>query len=298
MTERSGFHSENPQVAEVLYRFPTLTYLLGNVAQETVTDKRDESSKTKYILQEGSGMFGLTNPEDAMEWKGIFNHVIGSVRNVYFISQKLQSLTEEQRQKFADLGYDHNSLTTLDPDSLRDFMFISHAGRRMADEHTWYAIHLPPQKDPQNQRPQDHSYLYTMEILESMDASQQLKDLMRVEDHVHEVEGAKEGRIKNVVDNILTYCDWTYGQTPTPLDVRFQGLRASGRQSNEILDILETVGTNFENALKKVLGENIYDQMANTDPFPGEVEIRTAYAASAGLTLAQIYPDFAAKYAA
>lgn len=298
MTERPGSNPENLQSAEIITRFPTIRFLLGDVARQSVVNSRDGTAKSKFILQEGSGMFGLKNPEDAMEWKGIFNHVIGSVRNVYFISQKLQSLTDEQKQQFADLGYDHNSLATLNPDSLRDFMFISHAGRRKADEHAWYAVHLPPQKDPQNQRPNDHSYLYTMEILESMDASQELKDLMRVEDHVHEVEGAKEGRIKDVVDNILTYCDWTYGQAPTPLAVRFQGLRASGRQSNEILDILETVGTNFENALKEVLGDDIYDQMANTEPFPGEIEIRTAYASSAGLTLSEVYPDFAQKYAA
>ena len=293
------FNVENFQVVEVLRRFPTLCYLLGKVTDEPQNSKTlpDSTQRPIFYLVEGSDMFGLKNPEDAIEWKGIFNHVIGSVRNINFISQKLASATEEQKQRLAEIGYDRLSLDTLDPNLLRNFMFISHAGRRKTDEHALYGIHEAPKKDSQNLRPADHSYLYTMEILEESGTSQQLKDLMKVEDHVYEVEGAKDGRIKNIVDNILTYCDWTYGQEPTPLDVRFRGLRQSRRQSEEILNILEACGTNFENALKEVFGPNIYDQMANADPFPGEKEVREAYAASAGLTLAQVYPDFAAKYA-
>lgn len=238
-------------------------------------------------------MFGLTSPEEVMEWRGIFNHIVGSVRNVQFIAEKIVGVTQEQKQKLVDRGYNPASIDSLDSQLLTNFMFISHAGRRKADEHAWYGIHEAPVQDPNNEDPTGHSYYYTLEILEKAYAPDVLIELMRVEDHHYEVAAMQSGINPNVVDNILTYCDWTYGQAPVPLAERFKGLRASGRQTEEILDILETAGTNFENALKEVFGEDIYDQMAASGPFDGEKEIREAYAASAGLTLAEVYPDFA-----
>ncbi len=295
----SRFNVENPQVVEVLHKFPTLCYLLGNVTdQPQTTDARPDNVQRPVFFQtEGSSMFGLKNPEDAMRWKGIFNHIAGSIRNIQFISQKLANATEEQKQKFASLGFDKSSIDTVDPQLLVDFMFISHAGRRIADEHAWHGIHNAPQ-DPRSVNPTDHSYLYTMELLKEFGADQKLLYLMKVEDHEYEVEAGKDGINRDIADNILTYCDWTFNQKPTTLTERFQGLRQSGRQSKEVLDVLETAGTNFENALKEVFGQGIYEQMANADPFPGEKEVREAYAASAGLTLAEVYPDFATQYAA
>lgn len=294
MTERTN--PSEKLSAEVLSKFPTLKYLLGSSQERVVQDNRDGNSKTKHVMTEGSGMFGLKNPEEAIEWKGIFNHVIGSVRNVDFITAKLSASSEEQKQTLVDHGFDRRTIDNLDPSLLQDFMFISHAGRRIADEHAWYGIHASPLQDPNDADRTNHSYLYTVEILKREGASHKLIELMRVEDHVFEVSAMRTGVNPHVEDNILTYCDWTYGQEPTPLATRFEGLRKSGRQSPEILDILQTAGTNFENALKAAFGEDIYERMAKTAPFPREIEIRKAYAASAGLTLKEVYPDFEAKY--
>lgn len=291
MSERQG--RENSQGAEVIKRFPTLGYLLGRVQSQTVTDLRDGKTKEEHIAVEGSAMFSLENKYDALQWKGIFNHIVGSVRNVNFIAGKLASTTADEKQALAARGFNLQSIETLDPKLLEGFMFVSHAGRRLADEHAWYGIHPSPKGDPQDQDKPHHSYLYTMEILEKAGASPELVELMRVEDHTREVDLMRPGINPNVVDNILTYCDWTFGQEPTSLAERFEGLRKSGRQSPEILEILETAGTNFENALKAAFGQDIYEQMASTPPFPGEIEIRTAYAASAGLSLSDIYPNFA-----
>lgn len=287
---------ENALAKEALHSFPALCYLLGNTSVRKVTDSRDGKVKRKPVLGErnhdGSAMFGLKTPEEAIEWRGIANHIFGSVRNVDFLSQLFAQATDAQKEQMAKLGFDRASMDAVDPTLLQSFQFISHAGRRKADEHAWYGLHRSPEGDLHNYDKPHHSFLYTLEILERAKADPKLIDLLRVENHYFEVDAMRPGINPNVVDSILTYGDWTFNQKPTSLVERFEGLRKSGRQSLEILDLLESAGTNFENALKNVFGLDIFDRMANTPPFPGELEIRTAYAASAGLTLHQIYPDF------
>ncbi len=85
------YRVDNPDVIETLKKFPVLSYLLGSVSEKTFENNR--------TVTEGSAMFGLTNPQDAMRWKGIFTHITGASRHVYFLSDKIAHATPTQKQK-------------------------------------------------------------------------------------------------------------------------------------------------------------------------------------------------------
>jgi len=120
---------------ETLHEHPNLRFLLGNVNPEPAALKKlpDGSTRFVYSLTEGSGMFGLKNPDDAIEWRGIFNHSIGTSRQVYYLADRLSKLPNYRVQLFGERRYNVPSLITIRPLILRDFMFITHAGRRIWD---------------------------------------------------------------------------------------------------------------------------------------------------------------------
>lgn len=282
------FRVSNPDVQETLRAYPTLCYLLGSVTQtpQTEDQRPDGVVRSIHFLVEGSGMFGLTHAADAERWKGIFNHIMGTARQVFFLSEQLLRLTLDQKQQFNKLGFDINSLNELNPELLRNFMFISHAGRRQSDERTWHGLN-------DNVHPEGDSGVTTLALLKSYNADPVLVNLMRVETHAHHLAVAgKKGFLPNIVDNILTYCDWTFGQQPNTLTERFVGLRKSRRQPEEILNVLESCGNRFEAALKQVLGNDIFDRMINAGPYDWETQIRKAYSASSGLTLEELFPTY------
>lgn len=120
---------------------------------------------------------------------------------------------------------------------------------------------------------------------------------MKVETHAYHLAVAgKEGFLPNLVGNILTYCDWTFGQQPNTLRERFVGLRKSGRQPEEILDVLEAYGNRFESTLKQVLGNDIFDRMTTAGPYDWETQIRSAYCSSSGLTLQAVFPGYVNQF--
>lgn len=285
----SRFGVKNESVRETLYEFPTLSYLLGNVTHGTkASDSRpDGVFRNVYFLTEGSGMYGLKKPEDAARWKGIFNHVMGTARHVTYLTDELSEMSENQLQKWQELGFDAHSFKGLNTAVLRDFFFISHAGRRQMDEKVWHS----PQDKAHPIAPADSGLLTTM-LLKKQKAHPFLIDLMRVENHAdHLAEAGENGFMTNALDNILTYCDWTYGQRPTPLKDRFEGLKNSGRQKVEVLNVLERSGTTFENGLKKTLGDDIYDRMTTKAPYDWEYKIREGYCASSGISPAETFPE-------
>ena len=283
---------KHPEVSNVLLKYPTLKFLLGEVTSEVQTqDSRpDGVIRPVYYLTKDSGMFGLENKDDAMRWKGIFNHIIGSARQVYWLSEKLNNLTQEQKQQFANLGFDTSSFDEIDPELLRNFMFISHAGRRITDETTWHELKDEPhgETDPGTA---------TVNLLKEMKANQVFLDLMRVEMHADHLVKAGENKLfPNIIDNILTYCDWTFGQKPNTLEERFIALEKSKRAPPEILAILKECGLSFELALKQVLGENIWQEMILAGPYDWETEIRKAYCAPSGLNLQEAFPAYLNQY--
>lgn len=275
-----------PGVKEVLHAYPTLCYLLGIVTTEPQTSdtRPDGVERPVYFLTEGSGMFDLKNKEDAMRWRGIFNHIMGTARQVYFLADRLSQLTSTQKQQLEGIGFDINSLSDVDPLLLRDFMFISHAGRRQMDEYNWHGLR-------DNTHPSGNSYTNTIHLLQAYNASSDLIKLMRTENHEYEVgAGNEHGLLPDVSDNILTYCDWTFGQKPNTLQERFDELRKNKRLPIEMLYTLESYGQEFENALKQVAGRDIFDSMIHAGHYLWETQIRKAYAVSSGLTLEELFP--------
>lgn len=257
---KERYRVRNPKVQEALHAFPTLCYLLGEVtAGPQTTDTRpDGKLRPVYFLMSGSGMFGLENADDAMRWKVIFNHIVGTARQVQFLSERFTHLSPGQRKIFADSGFDTESITNIDPILLTQFQLISHAGRRQTDERTWHNLN-------DNAHPPGDSNDTTVALLSQEAAPLSLLDLMRIEYHTYLLQSAAEtGQLPNLIDNILTYCDWTYGQQPQTLKSRFDSLRASGRSDVNILNGLEQVGNAFEQILLHVFGEDLANDMAKT----------------------------------
>lgn len=281
------------QVKEILHEFPSLQFLLGNVSQEPVgRDKQpDGIDRPIYFLTEGSGMFGLKNPDDAMRWRGIFNHIMGTARQVYYLADRLTQLSSEHIQALGDRGFDMSTLSGINPRTLRDFMFVFHAGRRQSDEYTRHGLR-------DTAHPTGDSGINTYQLLKKEGAPQLFLDLMRVEMHADHLAASAARYIyfPDLIDNVLTYPDWTFGQTPNTLAERFVELRQKEREPPGILDILEQCGTTFETAVKDIVDPNIFTQMTHAGPYDWETKIRQAYCAPSGLTLDAVFPGYIAQY--
>jgi hypothetical protein len=280
------FDVNDEKTRETLYEFPTLCYLLGKVTDKPQgKDSRPDGVERQILyLTNGSGLFGLKNLEDAQRWKGIFNHIVGSARQVYFLSQKLLSLDDKQEEELIYSGFDMNSLRGIDPKFLRDFMFVSHAGRRQIDERDWHNL-----KDESH--PKGDSESLTFKLLKIENTPIKFTNFLKVENHEFLKVLGKRGHFVDIPTNILTYCDWTFGQEPVTLEDRFKSLRSSKRQPPEILDILEKCGNYFEKGLKKTLGPDFFAQMSQAY-YPWETEIRKAYCSPSGSDMKTLFPNY------
>jgi len=291
-TSTKRYEVTHPLVIETLHEFPALRFLLGNVTSESmgVDNRPDGVSRPVYFLTEGSGMFGLKNPDDAMRWRGIFNHILGTARQVYYLADRLSRLPNRQIQALGEQGYYIPSLVTIRPNDLRDFMFVSHAGRRQMDEYAWHGL-----RDAVHST--GDSGINTYQLLQKEGAPALFLDLMRVEMHAdHLIQSARGDHFPDMSDNVLTYPDWTFGQAPTTLTERFAGLRKSGRADPEILDALERCGTSFELILRKIVDPDIFVHMTHAGPYDWETKIRQAYCVPSGLTLKAVFPGYIAQY--
>ena len=284
---------KKPEVQEALQEHPTLSYLLGRVTAESqgMDNRPDGVLRPVYFLEEGSAMFALEKKDDAMRWKGIFNHIMETARQVYYLSTILKDLSPEQRQQLTDLGFDLSSFNEVEPELLRDFMFISHSGRRSTDETTWHNLKndgVHGEIDPGRA---------TFNHLRALKASPIFLDLMRVEKHADHLAKVREKTIfPDIIDNLLTYPDWTFGQSPNTLQDRFIGLRRSQRAAPEILDLLEKCGLTFEKALQEVVSPTIWQKMTSAGPFAWETQIRKAYCAPSGLTVQETFPGYLQQF--
>jgi len=276
----------NPDVVEILHDYPVLVNLLGKVSSQPCGVEMGQAGKKRpyWVVEEGSGMFGLSEPEDALKWKGIFNHILGSARHVYYLATKLAHASPSQKEALRVLGYDVSDLSSLDPDLLRDHKLIDHAGRRQSDEFHWYGLRG-------SAHPSSNSEQNTVSLLQKNGMNSYFVDLMREEDHTYLTDVGKNGRIPSIVYNILTYGDWTYGQCPMELSERFKDLRKSKRITTVSPDKLERIGTNFESDLKEVFGGQIIDDMKHAKPYDWEIQIRNAYASSASLKAEDVFPS-------
>lgn len=286
------YNLKNPEALEVLQKYPSLVYLLGKVTEspQGKDNRPDNVLRPYYLLEEGSGMFALENKDDAERWSGIFNHIMGTARQVYYLAEILSLLPEEKIKQFADFGLDISSFKKINPELLRDFMFISHSGRRKTDEKVWHNLNDTAhcEIDP-GKATAKHLYKYKAPPI--------FLALMRIEDHEKYLAADKnQSSFPNLIDNILTYCDWTFGQTPNSLAERFAGLRKSQRTTPATLDILERCGSNFETALKQIVSPDIWQKMTTAGPFNWETEIRRAYCAPSGVSLGEAFPNYLKQF--
>lgn len=281
------FGVDHPQVQTTLRQFPTLCYLLGEVTPEA---QIHENRQPIHFLKSGSGMFGLKIPEDARRWRGIFNHIAGSTSDVYSLSVKLSQLTDEQRQQFADQGYDHSSFDKLNPELMRDFFFISHAGRRQADEFNWHGLR-------DSAHPSGDSYQNTSGLLEAYHADPFFIETESLDNPDYLVAQAGDRKIlPQIQDTIGSYCDWRYGQSLVTLKERFIGMRESKRLPEDVLDVLEQCGTHFEQTLRKIFGEGFYEGIITHLPYAWETQLRKAYCASSGILPKETFPEYFERF--
>lgn len=282
---------ENGLTREVLHEFPTLCYLLGTTTTtpQTTDSRPDGVTRNIFFLTEGSGMFGLTHPDDAMRWRGIFNHVLGTTRQVYYLTQRMMELDEDEKAAFGNHGFDTATFDEIDPDLMRRFFLVSHAGRRRSDEKAWHGLN----DDIHDQLDAGDA---SLGILKAEDAGDAIIELMRIEAHSDLLSRTTAlGQFPNIVDNVLTYSDWTYGQTPQSLQARFEGLRKNQRQPKETLDVFEKAANHFEQSLVEILGSDVSTKMAN-EPYSWEERIRRAYCAPSGITMPKAFPDYCARF--
>lgn len=291
MSENPIYIVENSITSEAINRHPALSNMLGTVSESPQRRKtgRDGIERDVYYVTEGSAMYGLSIPDDAVEWSGIFNHVAGNARNLDYLSRIIAGLTNEQKEQFVGLGYSLDSIDSISPDLLVEFTLgYSHSGRRRADETKRYsltdAVHTSP--DPETS---------TLDYLRNNKAPAEILELMKAENHQFILGESKEGSNGiNIVYRILEYCDWRYNQKPITLKERFDGLRASQRLSDDDLNRLEQIGIEFENDLIGILGQEVIDAM-NNHVWEDEALIREGYCASAGLEMSTVFPEFAQR---
>jgi hypothetical protein len=284
---------ENTDVLEVLKQHPVLCCLLGSVIDQSLgRDPRpDGIERPYYILQEGSGLFGLKNKDDAMRWKGIFNHTIGSARLVEKTATVLSQLSEEQTRQFEERGYDIDSFQKINPQLLRDFMFVTHAARRQVDERGWHDIHDIAHPNGPYGDVRDTGFL-TEQILREHNVPKEFTEMIKVEQHAeHLLDLETGGKFTDLRFAILGYSDWIFNQKPVTLEERFKGLGTSGRETKEVLKKLEQAGKRFEEDLQEITGMTWADIVQAPIP-QWEYDIREAYCAPSGLSTDQVFPVF------
>jgi hypothetical protein len=282
-----------PETQEAIRTFPTLSYLLGRVSSEKRAmirvDKPELTGETVNILEDGSGMYGLKDRDDALRWKGIMNHVLGTVRGSVGLFDTLKTLSDNDRASMKKLGYDFSSFDRAERNLIVDSGLVVHAGRRGMDEYQWYGMsdHAHPTGD---------SYINTVALFAARRAHPALFDMLHIEDHTYLDSGDSNEVFADVLTNILTYCDWRWAQSPLTLDERFEGLRKSGRAPEVRLEHLYSHASVFDRVLSNILGKDFFSRVIRTDGafVQSEWLIRKGYAASAGLTLQEVFPEFKA----
>lgn len=283
------------KTVEALRAFPTLCYLLGKVTDKPQTrDSRpDGVERDVWYLTEGSGMFGLKNAEDAMRWKGIFNHSVGTARQILHVARRLQQITPEQRQEFEKRGFDFSEFDQYGEDSPELFshtFLASHLPRRGVDERNWHGL------DDEAHPAGTTSATARALLLDKFKAPEDLWTLIRkVEAHSDHMIGevADRGYFNNILDAMLTYSDWTFGQKTISLDERFPVMTTVRKDLDpKMLEAFRIAGNYFEQTFNEILHTDLLQELKDLKPEPWETQIREAYCSPSGLTVQKVFPDY------
>lgn len=281
---------------EAVLELPTLAYLIGRVSPKPILYDNRPDGKVRPIrlLQEGSGMFGLTDKDDALRWKGMHNHTCGTARQVEILSDFFTTLTPRQVQAFSESGYDTSTLSKINPYLYRDFMLSSHIGRRETDETNWHHDFLLS-TDPAHQEIDPGRA--SLNQLERNGADAVFLNLMRVEIHGYLLNRIrKNSMLRDFEDIALTVPDWMFGQKPNSLEKRFQGLLASKRAPEGDLLILKRAAIDFQNDFERITERNLLELMTSAEPFGWEDRVRKAYCSPSGINPRETFPDFYEQY--
>jgi len=291
------FEVTDEQTIETLRAFPTLCYLLGRVTDkpQTKDSRPDGVERDVWYLTEGSGMFGLKNPEDAMRWKGMFNHSVGTARQIPYVTKRLQQISPEQRREFEKRGFDFSEFdqygTGSSAELFRDTFLSSHLSRRGVDERTWHEL-TDEAAHPKGTTSTTAENL----LLNKFKAPLELWALIRkVEAHSEHMIGevAERGYFDNILDAMLTYCDWTFGQKTISLDERFPEMTIVRKDLDpKMLETFRIAGKYFEEVFNEVLQTDTLQELKDLKPEPWETQIREAYCSPSGLTLKEVFPDY------
>jgi|GEM_PF-4771655 len=278
--EATRRHGMPPTVARTIRRYPTLVYLLGTVSQPLDVPFRNSSTnhhETVSIVNDGAGLFGLRDPEDARRWKDIFHHSVGSVENAVFLSDNLKRLTKQKRKDLKAMGIDFSLFDTMSIKFLRDGWLLFHAGQRKADETIRYDL------SDANHKTSD-PYESTLTVFHTHHVDPIFFDLIKFQKQGELVELAKSGDPVPAEVAVMVLGDFLYGQTQMTIPDHLKKVRQIGGESSDVLSTLEIFGERLEYSFRTVLGNDIFDRMRNAPEPTWAVRMRRAYAASAGMT--------------
>jgi len=270
-----------PHIVErTIRRYPTLAYLFGTVSEPLDVVFRNSSIKqheTVSIVNDGSGMFGLRDPEDAGRWLGIINHSVGSVENAIFLGDKLKRLTKQKRKDFEALGIEFSLFDTMSIKLLRDGWLLFHAGQRKADETTWYEL------SDTNHNTSD-PYESTLTVFHAHNIDPVFFDLLKIEKQGELVRLARSGNPVPAEVAVMVLGDFLYEQTQMTVSDHFKEMRQTGGETPDVLFTLEKFGERLEHSFSTVLGNDIFDRMRNAPEPIWATRMHRAYAASSGMT--------------
>ncbi len=128
--------SEIPTINELSPSPEVFDVLRGKISEpQTVTSFKTPEDKAAggrqvegvSLVQEGAGLWGLTDWRDSKEWSGIQNHTWMMTRAAIHFAQQVNERTA----------------TNIDIQALLDGGLVSHAGRRVWDEAGWYKNDAP-----------------------------------------------------------------------------------------------------------------------------------------------------------
>lgn len=291
------FGVKDPLVKEVLHKYPPLCYLLGKVSplvdatgQQVIDARPDNILRPVFYLTEGSGMFGLEDPQDAMRWKGIFNHSLGHARQVKYTWEQLRDMTPSQKASFEQKVFDFTEFDSLDIEEATKVIMTIHGGRRRFDERNWHnladAVHSP-KGTPGG---------ITRQIYEDYKAPDIFLNLIRLEthaDHLLQQIGETGLYLPNIVDASATYADWTFGQKTVSLEERFPQIDATRADlGSSLLAKLKSAGQYFETVYNEVFRTTLLEELKTLQPPKWETKIRRAYCAPSGLQLNEVFPNY------
>ena len=240
-----------------------LEALKGKVSEplEVVSNKPGFAEQTVRVrlVEEGSGMVGLSDWRDNREWAGIFNHinkVAGGARTLLNLL-KLNG---------------HN----VDPILGEHTVLVSHNARRQTDEATWYPDEV---SDAERKRKLGDTPL-SVEHLQNLGFEDELIESVRAHSIGTEIFPFEKATNWNL--KLPIFLDYRISQNAMSLEERFRDLQrgvVAGRYTQEYLDSLQEWAKRTQDELFDALRIESYEKLTEN---PENLRARTRIAVKLG----------------